>query len=379
MTHHEVARTLLMDPRLVKDIGHWGAWRRGEVPPTWPLRGMVDLPPSMVTTDGAVHSRLRTPVSRTFTARRVEELRPRVEEITHALLDELAEVPPGTPIDLKARFAFPLPMGVIGDLFGVARERHPRLRELYDSLFNTTAGPEEVVATLMTLHGFYGELVAAKRAAPGDDLTSALIATAGDGEPFTDEEMVGTLETMVAAGHETTVNLIVNAVRALLAHPDQLALVRAGKVSWEAVVEETLRWDAPTSHVLFRFATEDIEVGDVVIGEGEAVMISYAAIGRDASWHGPDADRFDVTREARHHLSFGHGPHHCPGAPLSRMEARVALPALFERFPDLALAVGDAELRPNPSMVVNSLSTLPVLLRPAAEREPVAAQPRPVG
>jgi cytochrome P450 len=152
-------------------------------------------------------------------------------------------------------------------------------------------------------------------------------------------------------------------VVALLTHPEQLALLRSGEASWEAAVEETLRWDAPTTHVLIRFATEDLDVGGTRIGKGEAVIISYGPIGRDERQHGADADRFDITRTPTRHLSFGHGPHVCPGAPLSRLEALVALPALFERFPDLRLAVDPAELRNKPAVTQNELYELPVLVR----------------
>jgi cytochrome P450 len=133
-------------------------------------------------------------------------------------------------------------------------------------------------------------------------------------------------------------------------------------VGWPAVVEESLRWTPPTSNFLFRFATEDVKAGDTVIPAGDAVLISYNAIGRDPLQHGVTAEVFDITRDPARHLSFGHGPHVCPGSPLARLEAVVALPALFERFPGLALAVGDEDLRPNPTMVVNSLRELPVTL-----------------
>ena len=189
-----------------------------------------------------------------------------------------------------------------------------------------------------------------------------LLAADTEGGALTDAEAAATLRVIIAAGHETTVNLIGNAVRALLAHPDQLELVRSGQVSWDAVVEESLRWTPPTSNFLFRFTAEDIEVGELVIPAGEPVLVSYNAIGRDPLQHGVTAELFDITRDPTRHLSFGHGPHVCPGSPLARLEAGVALPALFERFPGLSLAVPDGELRPSPSLVVNSLLELPVRL-----------------
>ncbi|MDB1088153.1 cytochrome P450 [Streptomyces sp. ACA25] len=363
VTRHAEARQLMTDSRLVKDINVWGAWQRGEIPQDWPLIGLANPGRSMLTVDGAEHRRLRTKVAQALTPRRVEALRPGIEAVTAQLLDELAaQGADGEPVDLKAAFAYPLPMAVISELMGIDSADHPRLRELYDAFFSTQTPPEEVPAVLAELYGLFSKVVAAKQADPGDDLTSALIQADEGGEPLTDEELVGTLQLMIAAGHETTISLLVNAVRALLTHPDQLALVLAGEVSWEAVVEETLRWDTPTSHVLIRFATEDIEISGAVIPRGDALITSYVAIGRDEEQHGPSADAFDVTRSPIRHMSFGHGPHVCPGAPLSRLEGQIALPALFDRFPGLTLAVPDTELRNKPAVTQNDLYELPVRL-----------------
>ncbi|MFC9329308.1 cytochrome P450 [Kitasatospora sp. NPDC057015] len=358
VTRHAQARELLTDPRLVKDAAHWAAFRRGEVPRTWPLIGLAVPGPSMVTTDGAAHRRLRALVAQAFTPRRVELMRPRVEAITARLLDALAAGP--REVDLKTEFAFPLPMTVIGTLLGVDEADHAHLRELYERFFGSRPDPDGIQATIAALNAFVGDVVARRRAAPGDDLASALLAADVEGGALSDAEAAATLRVIIAAGHETTVNLITNAVRALLTHPDQLALVRSGEAGWSAVVEESLRWTPPTSNFLFRFTTEEVAVGGVVIPRGEPVLISYNAIGRDPERHGVTAELFDVTREPARHLSFGHGPHVCPGSPLARLEAAVALPALFERFPELALAVPDGELSPSPSVVVNSLKALPV-------------------
>ncbi|MGV9267166.1 cytochrome P450 family protein [Kitasatospora sp. NPDC003701] len=360
VTQHAAARDLLTDARLVKDAAHWAAYQRGDVPRTWPLIGLAVPGPSMVTTDGAEHRRLRTLVAQAFTPRRVELMRPRVEEITHGLLDALAAGE--RVVDLKSVFAFPLPMTVICSLLGVPESDHALLRDLYEQFFGIRPNPEGIQATIAGLNAFVNDLVAKRRSEPGDDLASVLLAADAEGGALSDAEAAATLRVIIAAGHETTVNLIGNAVRALLAHPDQLELVRSGAVSWDAVVEESLRWTPPTSNFLFRFTTEDVAVGAVVIPRGEPVLISYNAIGRDPAQHGVTAELFDITRDPSRHLSFGHGPHVCPGSPLARLEAGVALPALFERFPELSLAVPDEELRPSPSLVVNSLRELPVRL-----------------
>ncbi len=362
VTHHAEAKKLLTDPRLVKDINVWGAWQRGEIAPDWPLIGLANPPRSMLTVDGADHRRLRTLVAQALTPRRVERMRERITELTESLLDQVA-ARPGESVDLKAVFAYPLPMYVIADLMGLAEERLPRLKELFEKFFSTQTPPEEVVATLTELAGIMAQTVASKRENPGDDLTSALIQASEDGDRLTDEEIVATLQLMVAAGHETTISLIVNAVVNLSTHPDQRELVLSGKADWSAVVEETLRWSTPTSHVLIRFATEDVPVGDKVLPAGDALIVSYAAIGRDEQAHGPTAEVFDITRESpNRHISFGHGPHVCPGAALSRLEAGVALPALYARFPKLDLAVPASELRNKPVVTQNDLYELPVTL-----------------
>ncbi|MBJ7902780.1 cytochrome P450 [Streptomyces sp. NPDC091385] len=361
VTHHAEAKALLTDPRLVKDINVWSAWRRGEIPADWPLIGLANPGRSMLTVDGADHRRMRTLVAQALTPRRVELMRERIEKLTQDLLDAL---PAGDgTVDLKSAFAYPLPMFVVADLMGIDSAELPRLKVLFEKFFSTQTPPAEVLATLTELAGIMAATVAAKRAEPGDDLTSALIRASADGDHLTDEEIVSTLQLMVAAGHETTISLIVNAVVNLSTHPDQRALVLSGEADWSAVVEETLRWSTPTSHVLIRFATEDVPVGDKVIPAGDALIVSYGAIGRDEQAHGPSAAEFDITRETRNrHISFGHGPHVCPGAALSRLEAGVALPALYARFPHLDLAVPAAELRNKPVVTQNDLFELPVRL-----------------
>ncbi|MER7834829.1 cytochrome P450 [Streptomyces sp. NPDC096040] len=361
VTRHAEAKALLTDPRLVKDINVWGAWQRGEIPPDWPLIGLANPGRSMLTVDGADHRRMRALVAQALTPRRVEQMRERIEKLTQDLLDALPA--DQETVDLKAAFAYPLPMYVVADLMGIDEAKLPRLKVLFEKFFSTQTPPAEVVATLTELAQIMAETVAAKRAEPGDDLTSALILASEDGDHLTDEEIVSTLQLMVAAGHETTISLIVNAVVNLSAHPGQRAKVLSGEVDWSAVVEETLRWSTPTSHVLIRFATEDVPVGDRVIPAGDALIVSYAAIGRDEQAHGPSAGEFDITREAKNrHISFGHGPHVCPGAALSRLEAGVALPALYDRFPGLDLAVPASELRNKPVVTQNDLFELPVRL-----------------
>ncbi|MEW1544961.1 cytochrome P450 family protein [Streptomyces tsukubensis] len=364
VTEHSVARGLLTDARLVKDINRWKLWQSGEIDRQWPLVGMIDTGRSMFSVDGAEHRRLRAKTAQAITARRVESMRPVVESITTELLDALpGHADTDGRVDLKPHFAQPLPMSVVCNLMGVPDESIPRQMRLWKAFFSLLTPQDERLAAVDELTEIFTELVREKSAAPGDDLTSALILADEGGEPLTQLEVMGNLKDMIGAGHETTVGLVLNAVRALLTHPDQLELVRSGRIPWETVVEEVLRWDPPTTHLLMRFATEDIDVDGFVIGQGEGVVISYRAIGRDRDRHGAEADAFDITRATPiRHMTFGHGPHMCPGAALSRLEANVALPALFARFPDLRLAVPADELRNMPVMTQNDLESFPILL-----------------
>lgn len=364
VTGQEQLKRLLADPRVSKNPHlHWTTWINGEVPDDWPLHIWVSVK-NMFTAYGDDHRRLRTIISRAFTPRRTEALRPSVQQITRDLIDGLAASPGGVA-DLREGFAYPLPIEVICRLFGVPDETRPSLRRCVDGIFNTALTPEEAVANQHEMYAILQDFVAAKRDDPGDDLTSVLIsARDDDGSRLGENELVDTLILMISAGHETTVNLLDQAITALLTHPRQRALVRSGEVPWAEVIEEALRWQAPVANLPLRYAVEDIDVDGVTIGKGEAILAGYAAAGRDRALHGDDADLFDITRAIKEHLSFGYGVHFCVGAHLARMEAEVSLPALFDRFPDMALAVDPAELRPVESFISNGHRALPVTLAP---------------
>ncbi len=357
-------RRLLTDDRVSKDAYlHWPPLINGEIGPEWPLFPWVAVR-NMLTAYGADHQRLRRLISSAFTPRRVASLRPRVEAIVSTLLDELAAAAPG-PVDLRARFAYPLPIRVICDLFGIEdSSTREEMRRCADTFFRTTAGPEEIAAAFPRMREVLRAVVADKRAHPADDMSTDLIAARDGGSPLSEEELVDTLVLFLSAGHETTVNLLDNAVYALLTRPDQLALVLGGTATWEDLIEETLRAEPPLANLPLRFAVEDIELDDgQILARGEAILACYAAAGRDPEVYGPDADLFDVTRPDKEHLAFGHGAHYCLGAHLARLEASVALPALFARFPGLALAVDPGDLRPLSSFISNGHRTLPAFLR----------------
>ncbi|MFF1842309.1 cytochrome P450 [Streptomyces sp. NPDC058232] len=366
---HDALKEFLAHPDVAKDARHFTALAEGRIPDGWPLRTFATVQ-GMTTADDADHRRLRGLVSKAFTARRVEALRPRIETLAAELLDRIdaaAEEGDGT-VDLRAGFAMPLPMGVICELLGVDGRYQDRLHHLSNQIVATDIGPAEAMAANRELVELLSTVAAARAEQPGDDLTSALIAARDDGgDRLGRHELIGTLLLMIIAGHETTLNLVTNAVRALCTHRDQLDLVITGRVGWADVVEETLRWDSPVSYFPFRYPTRDLTLDGTVIPQGTPVLAGYSAAGRDTSVHGPDADRFDVTRPARtsaaRHLSLGHGPHYCLGAPLARMEASIALEQLFRRFPELDVTVPDEKLVRHASFVGNSVRTLPVRLR----------------
>ncbi|WFB06986.1 cytochrome P450 [Streptomyces sp. LX-29] len=366
ITEQTLLKELLVDPRVSKDPRqHWPKWINGEVSPEWPLFTWVAVR-NMFTAYGGDHKRLRGLVSKAFTGKRTAALRPRIEQIVTDLLDDLAAAPEGELVDLREGYAYPIPIQVICELFGINDEdTREGLRRCVDSIFHTSADPAEVTATYAEVYAILGGLVAEKRQKPADDLTTGLItAREEDGDSrLTEQEMVDTLLLMISAGHETTVNLLDNAIHLLLTHPDQLALVRAGKASWDDVIDEALRLEAPVANLPLRYAVEDVELADgTVLAKGDAILIAYAAAGRDTALHGEDADRFDITREVKDHLAFGHGVHYCLGVTLARLEATIALPALFERFPGLSLEVPEEGLQHVESFISNGHRGLPARL-----------------
>ena len=304
-------------------------------------------------TDPPEHTRLRKLVSRVFTLRRMEALRPRVREVAAELI---AELPSRGPVDLMPGYALLLPVLVICELLGVPADD----REEFVAWSNAMVDGTDEMESATKLHGYLSTLIEAKRETPDDGLISALIADADD-DRLSHEELVAMAMMLLIAGHETTVNLIGNGLLALRTHPEQRDLLRARPELLSAAVEEFLRFDSPVHSTPARFAAEDVEYAGVVIPAGAVVILSLAAANRDPDRF-PDAAELRVDREAVGHTAFGHGLHHCLGAQLARIEGQEAIGALLATRPDMELAVDPAELAYRHSTLVRGLRTLPVRL-----------------
>lgn len=361
-TGYDTLKQLILDPEVSKDPRrHWRLWPELGEHPSWAwILGWVGVV-NMLSTYGADHTRLRKLVAPSFTHRRTEALRERVEAVTAELLDDLERG--GEVVDLKAGLAHPLPMRIICELFGVPEGMRDAVGRLIAALMDTSdTSPEHAAFVQERIGTVLGGLIAHKTEQPGDDMTTELIRVRDeDGDRLSDEELLYTLLLVIGAGFETTVNLVGNAVVALLGRPEQLAAVRAGEISWDAVIDETLRAHPSIASLPLRFAVSDLKVGEVTIPAGDAIITTYAAANLDPAHYGPDADVFDATRAAEDHLSFGIGVHRCIGAPLARMEASIALRTLFERFPELSAA--DGKLEQVPSFIAFGWQEIPVRLR----------------
>jgi cytochrome P450 len=366
ITGYALAKRLLADPRVSRDPRqHWPALINGEIPPDWPLIGWVSSR-SVTNSYGRDHARLRKLVAKAFTVHRVEAMRPLIEKIVADLLDELADHAPGDVVDLRYAFANQVPARVICDLLGVPDDARAELRRIIASATDATTTPEQNAATTRDMQLAMQALIALRRQMPGDDLTSDLIAArAEDGARLSEFELESMLRAVLGAGHQTVADLLDNAVTALLTHPDQRELLTTGRVSWDDAIEETLRAHCPVEYLPLRYAVEDIALDEVTIAKGEPIIIGFCAAGRDPALHGKTANRFDLTRASKEHLAFGFGVHHCLGAQLGRLEARIALPALFARFPDLALATTQTQLQPSPTFLFDGHRALPIRLTPA--------------
>ncbi|GAA5016578.1 cytochrome P450 [Kitasatospora paranensis] len=354
VTRHPEVRALLADSRLSLDRGNAkpGNYRGFSLPPA--------LDANLLNMDPPDHTRIRRLVSQAFTPRRIERLRGSVQRTADELLDAIA---PLGRADLIADYAGPFPIAVICDLLGVAAEDRHDFRAWTDALVAPDPDrPEQARAAVAGLTGYFTALIARKRAEPGEDLLSALIAARDEeGGPgrLTEDELTSLAFLILFAGYENTVHLIGNGVLALLDHPEQLDALRRDPSLVAAAVEELARFDGPAPLAIRRFPTEDIRIGDVVVPAGETVLLALGSANRDPALL-DRPDELDLHRTENPHLALGHGIHYCLGAPLARMETAVALTTLLRRLPALALDVPREDLRRRPSLRARGLLALPV-------------------
>ncbi|MGH3870429.1 MAG: cytochrome P450 family protein [Pseudonocardiaceae bacterium] len=353
ITGYDEVRQALHDPRLVKSDATQAS--RALLAP----EVIAAMNHHMLNTNPPDHTRLRRLVNAAFTRRRVEQLAPRIQQITDELLAAMEGV---EQVDLLDAFAYPLPLTVICELLGVPAGHRAEFRDWSAAIVTgVLAGPEVFAAACASMVSYLRELIDVKRAAPTDDLLCALVAVRDGDDRLTEDELTSMAFLLLIAGHETTVNLIGNGTLALLTHPEQLALLRDQPDLLSTAIEELLRFDGPLQVATFRLSAEPVEIGGVTIPAGEIVFAGLLAANRDTTCTGrPDA--LDITRTNNPHLTFGHGIHHCLGAPLARLESRIALRALLTRFPRLRLAVPVQQLTWKPSALIHGLTALPVAM-----------------
>ena len=362
---HEEAKAALTHAALSKDM-HAALARDGAVVAQG-LPGPA-FARHMLSVDPPDHTRLRRLASAAFSRPRMAALRPRVQAIVDALLDNLDTAGGDGAVDLVKAFAFPLPFTVISELLGVPESDRDQLGSWFITLLTPSSAPEppaEAVAASANIVQYLTELLARKRAAPGEDLVSDLVRAADQDGALSEQEILSTIFQLVVAGHDTTTSLIGNGTVALLAHPQQRDALVADPALIPHAIEEILRWDAPVPHSTFRYTTQDVTLGGTLIPAYSQVIISLAAANRDpARYPGPQA--LDITRTDTSHLAFGHGIHHCLGARLARLEGLIAFTTLLTRYPAMQLAVPPSALRwgHGDGLVLRGLTELPVILRP---------------
>lgn len=311
----------------------------------------------MLNSDPPDHTRLRKLTTKAFTARPTEAFRPRITEVAAGLLDGFE---PGGRMDVVNDYAMPLSTRVICELIGIPAADGEVFRDWYTTMTGVHP-PEQVTEARQSLIRYLGDLIADKRARPADDLISNLLQARDADDLLSETEVMSMVFLLLGAGHETAISFIGTAMLSLLSEPDQLALLQKDTTLLPGAIEELLRFESPINVATFRYAAEAVEIGGVTIPAGDSVFVSIGALNRDPSKFS-EPDRLEITRPATGHLAFGHGLHHCLGAPLARVEGAVAIGQLITRFPDIRPAVGREDLQWRFSLMLRCLESLPVIL-----------------
>jgi cytochrome P450 len=351
VTGYDEARQVLNDPRLSKTAPGLRVGPLGDDIREATFRHMLAADPPD-------HTRLRRLVSAAFTARRIEALRPRIQQISDDLLDGLAGE---QRADLIDSYAFPLPIQVICELLGLPDEDRDTFRSWTNVIVGGPAYREQLPSAMRDLVAYTRELLAQRRERPGEDLLSGLISARDDQDRLSEDELTSMVFLLLIAGHETTVNLIGNGAMLLLADRSRWERLETDRELLPAAIEEFLRYEGPVAYATSRFTTEPMEIGGRPLPAGASVFVGLAEANRDPGRFADAAD-VDLTREQNPHLGFGHGIHYCLGAPLARLEAQIAFTGLLDRFPQMRLDGTVDELQWRPGMLLRGLFHLPVTL-----------------
>jgi cytochrome P450 PksS len=362
VTRYADATAVLRDDRFAKDVRSARPSDHSRRP--WMPRALEPLARTMLDSDGADHRRLRNLVRDAFAPRYIAQLEPRVEELTGELLDRMAAV---GRADLVADYALRLPLTVIAEIMGVSERDRLRFRRWVSALIGLTPSSRPTLGTLLRVPSvlrmmrFLRGLVADRRVHPRDDLVSRLAGMEDGGDRLSEDELLAMVALLLIAGYETTVNLIATGTLLLLTHPEELARLRRDPALAGPAVEELLRLATPVDVATERYAREEVEVGGVPIPSGSLVLVGIVSANADGGRFSCPED-LDLSRPESRHLAFGMGQHYCLGAPLARLEGRIAIGALVRRFPDLRLAVPPERLRWRRTPFLRGLTSLPVLL-----------------
>jgi cytochrome P450 len=315
---------------------------------------------SMVMVDNPDHTRLRTLVHKAFTPRMIQQMSARIETISAELLDRMAGK---TTVDLMTDFALPLPLTVISEMMGIPHEDRSRFHTMMKKFMDASAfwSMLEQFPNAFALHRLFKKVITLRRTDPQDDLITALVQAEEQGDSLSEDELIAMLLLLLLAGHETTVNLIGNGTLALLEHPEQFAKLKANPDLTESAIEEMLRFTNPVQQIAPRYTLEDVELHGQHIPKGTTVIVGIASANRDETVF-PNATQFDIARDPNPHIAFGLGIHYCLGAPLARMEGRIAFRALLNRFPHIELAVPAHTLGWRGAPALRGLKTLPIRL-----------------
>jgi len=366
ITRYGDVKAVATDPRISRDLDGLFRLRKartespeapGDDADDDPYDGYRWMYRDVLYLDPPDHTRLRKLVNKAFTPRAIERLRPRIEQVTDDLLGQMDDQP---VVDLLPAFAVPLTVTAISELLGVPADDRPDFWA-WTNVLNGDATDADRIGTLRAAADYLGALAGRKRTEPADDLITHMVVASEDGDRLSREELIAMALLMLLAGHNTTAHLIANGVLAFLRAPDQLALVRADPSLLPNAVEEILRYDCPVNISVERFTVEPIEVDGVQIPAGEVLYPSMLAANRDPRPFA-DPDTFDIRRDAHGHVGFGHGIHFCLGAPLARLEGRIALGRLFDRFPGIRLAAEPGALVYRNSSLIHGPVSLPVHL-----------------